>query len=445
MDKAERPTGVAAPTRGRTRAVEDKARARPRPAPPPQLWPVRLRRRGEDRRRRGAIPRRRARTPRAAHPPQAPEGELEPDREEQEDDPELGKRADRLGVGDGDVAEPRMLGDERAEAGRAGEHADEDEADHRAHPKPREGGMTIPAAPRMTSASESGVLWNPAAILPLCRNRRGKSAYGTIRDIPRRTRGRYRHCRRVGRRGWWPACSSPAPACRTIVLEKHGDFLRDFRGDTVHPSTLRIFHELGLLDRLLARPHDKVPGRSSGACRRACDRGRRFSHFDPRWAFIAMMPQWEFLDFVARGSAGLYPAFELEMGAEATGLVRGRWRVSGRRGHGDAKSRARLVHRRRRPPLGPARGSLYRSRRSRRADGRLLVPGAQGADAGERSTGVFAARPDHGADRPRRLLAMRLCLPKGSGRGHGAPRGSRRSARDRRRSRAARGSTRSAR
>ncbi|HEX8261329.1 MAG TPA: FAD-dependent monooxygenase, partial [Allosphingosinicella sp.] len=76
---------------------------------------------------------------------------------------------------------------------------------------------------------------------------------------------------------------------RVTVLEKHADFLRDFRGDTVHPSTLRIFSELGLLDRLLARPHDKVRsvgGLIGGVAVELAD----LSAFDPRWNFIAMMP-----------------------------------------------------------------------------------------------------------------------------------------------------------
>ncbi|HYJ31290.1 MAG TPA: FAD-dependent oxidoreductase [Allosphingosinicella sp.] len=106
---------------------------------------------------------------------------------------------------------------------------------------------------------------------------------------------------------------------RVTVLEKHGDFLRDFRGDTVHPSTLRIFSELGLLDRLLERPHDKVrdiKGLIGGRRMAIAD----FSHFDPRWNFIAMMPQWEFLDFVA-DEARRYPHFSLLQNAEATGLV----------------------------------------------------------------------------------------------------------------------------
>src|SRR3954451_3755732 len=127
---------------------------------------------------------------------------------------------------------------------------------------------------------------------------------------------------------------------RTIVLEKHGDFLRDFRGDTVHPSTLRIFHELGLLDRLLARPHDKVPSIGGLIGGHPLEIGD-FSHFDRRWNFIAMMPQWEFLDFVAEAARD-YPGFRLEMQAEATGLVIEGGRVEGVR-VGDRSVRARLT------------------------------------------------------------------------------------------------------
>jgi 2-polyprenyl-6-methoxyphenol hydroxylase-like FAD-dependent oxidoreductase len=128
------------------------------------------------------------------------------------------------------------------------------------------------------------------------------------------------------------------------VLEKHGDFLRDFRGDTVHPSTLRIFAELGLLDRLLERPHDKVrdiKGLIGGRRMAIAD----FSHFDPRWNFIAMMPQWEFLDFVA-DEARRYSHFTLLMDAEATGLVEEAGRIAGvrfRRGGAEETIRARLT------------------------------------------------------------------------------------------------------
>jgi 2-polyprenyl-6-methoxyphenol hydroxylase-like FAD-dependent oxidoreductase len=124
------------------------------------------------------------------------------------------------------------------------------------------------------------------------------------------------------------------------VLEKHGDFLRDFRGDTVHPSTLRIFSELGLREALLERPHDKVRsigGLIGGRPVEIAD----FSHFDPRWNVIALMPQWHFLDFVGE-EARCYPGFELRMEAEATGLVFERDRVAGVR-LGEGELRARLT------------------------------------------------------------------------------------------------------
>jgi 2-polyprenyl-6-methoxyphenol hydroxylase-like FAD-dependent oxidoreductase len=103
------------------------------------------------------------------------------------------------------------------------------------------------------------------------------------------------------------------------VLEKHGDFLRDFRGDTVHPSTLELFRELGLRDRLLARPHNKVSeltGRIAGQRLRIAD----FRRLPVESRFIALMPQWDFLDFVA-DEARHYPGFTLRMNAEAAGLT----------------------------------------------------------------------------------------------------------------------------
>jgi 2-polyprenyl-6-methoxyphenol hydroxylase-like FAD-dependent oxidoreductase len=114
---------------------------------------------------------------------------------------------------------------------------------------------------------------------------------------------------------------------KTIVLEKHGDFLRDFRGDTVHPSTLEIFDELGMLGALLARPHDaarKLSGVIAGERVDIAD----FSYLRTVAPFIALMPQWDFLDCVA-DLARSYPDFELRMGAEATGLVRDGDRVAG--------------------------------------------------------------------------------------------------------------------
>jgi 2-polyprenyl-6-methoxyphenol hydroxylase-like FAD-dependent oxidoreductase len=112
-----------------------------------------------------------------------------------------------------------------------------------------------------------------------------------------------------------------------LVLEKHGDFLRDFRGDTVHPSTLDVLGELGLLDAFLQRPHDKA-----GELRASIG-GRQvkvadFSHLPTRCGFIALMPQWDFLDFL-RDEAVRYPGFRLLMNAEATGLLQDEGRITG--------------------------------------------------------------------------------------------------------------------
>jgi len=112
-----------------------------------------------------------------------------------------------------------------------------------------------------------------------------------------------------------------------IVLEKHADFLRDFRGDTIHPSTLEVVHELGLLDELLRLPHQKVAeigGQIEDFALTLAD----FSHLPVRAPFIAFMPQWDFLDFLAH-EAGRYPTFHLMMRAEATDLVEESGRVVG--------------------------------------------------------------------------------------------------------------------
>lgn len=114
---------------------------------------------------------------------------------------------------------------------------------------------------------------------------------------------------------------------RTVVLEKHGDFMRDFRGDTVHPSTLNLFDELGLLDALLERPHDKVGDVAAvvgGRTWQIAD----FTHLPGRGTFIAMIPQWKFLDFVAQAAAR-YPAFEPRMNAQAVDVVEQDGRIAG--------------------------------------------------------------------------------------------------------------------
>ena len=105
----------------------------------------------------------------------------------------------------------------------------------------------------------------------------------------------------------------------TLVLEKHADFLRDFRGDTLHPSTLEVIAELGLLDRLLMMPHDRVPEISAQFGDypvKIAD----FRHLPTRCGFIAMMPQWDFLNFLA-SEAARYPRFRSRMNAEVSGLI----------------------------------------------------------------------------------------------------------------------------
>jgi len=113
----------------------------------------------------------------------------------------------------------------------------------------------------------------------------------------------------------------------TVVLEKHADFLRDFRGDTVHPSTLEVMHELGLLEEFLQRPHQKVPRIEGQVGARAIVMAD-FSHLPVRCPYIVLMPQWDFLDFLAKHGKA-YPGFRLLMQAEALDLVEEGGRVAG--------------------------------------------------------------------------------------------------------------------
>jgi 2-polyprenyl-6-methoxyphenol hydroxylase-like FAD-dependent oxidoreductase len=114
---------------------------------------------------------------------------------------------------------------------------------------------------------------------------------------------------------------------RVVILEKHPDFLRDFRGDTVHPSTLELIFELGLLDEFLRLPHRKVD-------RLALQIGERLvrmidmSHLTTRCKYIALMPQWDFLNFLA-DHGRRYRQFDLRMCAEATDLIEQDGRIAG--------------------------------------------------------------------------------------------------------------------
>jgi len=111
------------------------------------------------------------------------------------------------------------------------------------------------------------------------------------------------------------------------VLEKHADFLRDFRGDTLHPSTLEVMHELGMAERLLALPHQKV-SELTGEFGEFHTVVADFRHLPVRHPYIVLMPQWDFLDFLV-DEASKYPAFAHRMDAEATGLVERDGRIVG--------------------------------------------------------------------------------------------------------------------
>ncbi|MDB5397187.1 MAG: ubiF 2 [Rhodospirillales bacterium] len=111
------------------------------------------------------------------------------------------------------------------------------------------------------------------------------------------------------------------------VLEKHADFLRDFRGDTIHPSTLRIMDELGLLDALLALPHQKAE-QLRGQVGEFSVPIADFRSLSRRWGFVVLMPQWDFLDFLA-AQAGRFEGFDLRMRAEVTDLIEENGRVCG--------------------------------------------------------------------------------------------------------------------
>ena len=165
-----------------------------------------------------------------------------------------------------------------------------------------------------------------------------------------------------------------------MVLEKHADFFRDFRGDTVHPSTLELMHELGLLDEFLKLPHQKLEtltGQIGAEQLTMID----FRHLPTHCKYIALMPQWDFLNFLAEHGKR-YKTFDLRMQAEATDLIEEGGRIVGLRAKtpdGALDDPRRSRRRLRRAAFDRARESRPRKRRLRRADGRAVVsPLAQG-------------------------------------------------------------------
>ncbi len=129
-----------------------------------------------------------------------------------------------------------------------------------------------------------------------------------------------------------------------VVLEKHGDFLRDFRGDTVHPSTLEIMYELGILEEFLKRPHQEIREASAQIGQDTIP-VLDCSHLPTHCKFIALMPQWHFLDFISE-EAAKYPTFHLRMRTEATDLIQENNQIVGvlaKTFEGWLEVRARLV------------------------------------------------------------------------------------------------------
>jgi 2-polyprenyl-6-methoxyphenol hydroxylase-like FAD-dependent oxidoreductase len=111
------------------------------------------------------------------------------------------------------------------------------------------------------------------------------------------------------------------------VLEKHADFLRDFRGDTIHPSTFELMYELGILDDFLLRPHQELTS-IAGVIDYTTVTIADFSHLPTHCKFVGLMPQWDFLNFVAE-EARAYPEFHLRMESEVTDLILENGRVVG--------------------------------------------------------------------------------------------------------------------
>ncbi len=163
-----------------------------------------------------------------------------------------------------------------------------------------------------------------------------------------------------------------------MVLEKHADFLRDFRGDTIHPSTLELMHELGLLDDFPRQPHHKVRRLGAQIGRTRIDLAD-FGHLPTVCKFIAFMPQWDFLNFLAEHGRR-YRDFHLMTKTAAKDLILDDDRVVGVRATsetGAVEIRADLVvsadgrhSTLREPEMVPARSPVHRRRRPRHVAGR---------------------------------------------------------------------------
>ena len=175
-----------------------------------------------------------------------------------------------------------------------------------------------------------------------------------------------------------------------VVLEKHADFFRDFRGDTVHPSTLQVMDELGLIEGFLQLPHQriqKMDGLFGGSPVRIAD----LSRLRVKYPFIAFMPQWDFLNFL-RESAKRFASVKVLMSAEATDL-HARWRAHHRRQGDDARRTSSISK-----PTSPSpamagirRCAPVRASRSRRSARRWTCCGFAPASGPTRPSGCSPA------------------------------------------------------
>ena len=177
------------------------------------------------------------------------------------------------------------------------------------------------------------------------------------------------------------------------IIEKHNDFLRDFRGDTIHPSTLEVMHELDLLDGLLALPHTQAPRLHAEIAGRDVTIAD-FSRLPTQCRFIAFMPQWDFLDYLAR-AAGWYRKFSSRQKCRSHGADRSKRphrRPERANARGQAGDEGGARRRRRRPPF-------HRPGKSRPGGGKFRPPDRSAVDEAvapaRRSALHDGARPGH--------------------------------------------------
>lgn len=213
-------------------------------------------------------------------------------------------------------------------------------------------GITIPAAPRITSASDiSGEIVSGCIAVVYGRQPMATATHNSLDPAPEVlpdvliVGG--------GPAGMMAGLLLARGGVRVLVLEKHGDFLRDFRGDTVHPSTMEVLDQIGLLDRFLQRPHDRAYRAQIRFAGRDYTVGE-LSHLPTPAPFIAVMPQWHFLDFL-RDEAAAWPGFALQLEAGVTGLIDEQGRIAGVTLADGREIRPRLL-----TIMADGRGSLVR-------------------------------------------------------------------------------------